>query len=595
MTDYLAIEDYGIIGDLNTAALVGNNGSIDFMCFPEFDSPTIFARLLDSDKGGYFQIKPSKGETVNKQLYIPDSNILLTRFLTKEGVCEVSDFMPIEPDGHSHLVIRRAKAVRGDFSMQMVCQPAFNYARQPHQIEVTGATAEITSEDLQLKVSSNTELDQDDQAVIANFRLKQGETVFFVLELVNEKTAETEHTSESNAKRFIETLNFWQEWVGKSDYQGRWREMVHRSALVLKLLTSKAYGSMVAAPTFGLPEEIGGKRNWDYRYTWIRDASFTVYGLIRLGYLDEAQNFNRWLRERCTQITEWDDLQIMYQIDGSPVEEEKALPHLEGYQGSQPVRIGNKAANQLQLDIYGELMDAIYLTDKYGDKISHSLWKNIGQMIDWVSENWDQPDEGIWEFRGGRHDFLYSRLMCWVAIDRGIRLSEKRSFPAPLEKWQSARDDIYQDIFSNFWNEEKGAFVQEKNGSALDASSLLMPLVKFISPTDPLFLRHLEAVEKELVVDSFVKRYRPEDSAGVGVAGKEGTFSMCTFWYVECLSRAGKTRKARLIFEKMLGYANHLGLFSEQLGMTGNHLGNYPQAFTHLALISTAYDLNRRL
>jgi GH15 family glucan-1,4-alpha-glucosidase len=371
---------------------------------------------------------------------------------------------------------------------------------------------------------------------------------------------------------------------------------VNRSALTLKLLTSRQHGSIVAAPTFGLPETIGGGRNWDYRYTWIRDSSFTLYGLMRLGYTKEAAGFMDWIMARCRELEPDGSLQIMYGIDGRHVLREEILPHLEGYMGSGPVRIGNAAYTHLQLDIYGELMDSVYLYDKYGSPIGYDAWTNIVRLTDWVCANWRQPDEGIWEVRGGRHDFLFSRVMCWVAVDRAIRLATKRSFPAPLARWHEVRDTIYQDVFTRFWDPTRQAFMQYAGAATLDASALLLPLVRFISPTDPRWVSTLRAIERDLVSDSLVYRYRTVDGGfSDGLTGQEGTFSMCSFWYVECLSRMGDLQQARFFFEKMLGYANHLGLYGEELDAQGQHLGNFPQAFTHLALISAAYDLDRRL
>lgn len=596
--NYQPIENYGIIGDLHTVALVGIDGSIDFLCFPNFDSPSVFARILDIDKGGFFRLAPVLENVRHRQLYISDTNVLLTRFLSLDGVAEVSDFMPVESVSPAHNLVRRAKTVRGEITYRMTCQPAFDYARAHHQIEKREDGVVFTSQGPDgtiLRLRTPVPVRIEDGAAVAEFTLTADETASFVLEEVKPGQASPSAAPNYVSESFKATVNFWHEWIGRSKYKGRWREMVNRSALTLKLLASWRHGSLVAAPTFGLPEEIGGVRNWDYRYTWIRDASFTLYALIRLGYTEEAARFMTWIEDRCRDLNPDGSLQTMYGLDGRRELTEQVLSHLAGYKGSVPVRIGNAAYNQLQLDIYGELMDSVYLYNKYGDPISHDLWHNLIRLVDWVCHNWQRPDEGIWEVRGGQQHFLYSRLMCWVALDRGIRLAQKRSFPAPLSRWQTTRDEIYRDIFENFWHPERQAFVQYKRGQALDAASLLMPLVRFISPTDPRWLSHLQAVEQELISDSLVYRYNLELAAADGLHGLEGTFSMCTFWYTECLSRAGELNKARFYFEKMLGYANHLGLFAEELGPYGEHLGNFPQAFTHLALISAAYDIDRRL
>ena len=597
---YKPIEDYGIIGDLHTVALVGMDASIDFMAFPHFDSPTIFAALLDHHKGGHFQIAPTLGEPHHKQMYLPDTNVLLTRFLSDEGVAEVSDFMPLEETGQepAHDLVRRAKTVRGEVHFRMVCAPRFNYARAEHRVEQRDGEILFWSQGpdrtvLRLRTSVPTIIRNGD--AIAEFTLCAGETAAFILEAVRPGQGSPSSAPDFVSEAFKDTVNFWRNWLRRSTYQGRWREMVNRSALTLKLLTSKTHGSIVAAPTFGLPERIGGERNWDYRYTWIRDASFTLYGLMRLGYTDEAQAFLHWIEARCGELEDDGSLQIMYGIDGRHDLTEEHLTHLEGYQGSAPVRIGNGAYDQLQLDIYGELLDSVYLYNKYGALISHDFWTNLVRLLDWVCDHWHLKDEGIWEVRGGRQEFLYSRLMSWVALNRGIRLAQRRSFPAPLERWGKVQNAIYLDIFNNFWDPKRRAFVQYKGSSTIDASSLLMPMVFFIAPTDPRWLSTMQAIKEDLVDDSLVFRYRPEHAAHDGLSGDEGTFNICSFWYVESLSRAGDPQTARFYFEKMLGYANHVGLYAEELGPRGEHLGNFPQAFTHLGLISAAYNLDRTI
>ena len=518
---YQPIENYGIIGDLHTVALVGMDGSIDFMSFPQFDSPTIFAALLDESKGGRFQLAPVLADASRKQLYLPDSNILLTRFLSDEGVAEISDFMPVEPNEHTHELVRRAKTVRGEIHFRMVCQPRFDYARSKHRVEKRDGEILFVSEGKDqsaLRLRTSIPVTISDGAAIAEFTLQAGQSAAFVLEQARpgqeSASAGPDHVPDS----FKQTLNFWRNWIARSTYQGRWREMVNRSALTLKLLVSQPHGSMVAAPTFGLPEHIGGERNWDYRYTWIRDASFSLYALIRLGYTGEAAAFMKWIEARCHELEPDGSLQIMYGIDGRHELPEETLAHLEGYRKTSPIRIGNRAVGHLQLDIYGELMDAVYLYNKYGELISYDLWTQLTRLINWVVKNWAQPDQGIWEVRGGRQDFLFSRVMCWVALDRGIRLAHKRSFPAPLANWYRVRDAIYRDIFENFWDRERQAFVQHKGSRTLDAASLLMPLVKFMAPTDPRWISHLKAIEAELVDDSLVYRYR----TGAGLLGRSG-------------------------------------------------------------------------
>ena len=595
--DYQPIENYGVIGDLNTVALVGLNGSIDFMCFPDFDSPTIFASLLDKHKGGSFSIHPTEDGVKHRQLYLPDTNVLLTRFLSDRGIGEVTDFMPVEELYQGKELIRRVTCVHGDLDFTMYCGPRFDYARSPHVTEQLNTNEIIFISEgpdgtiIRLKSSVPIHLKGAD--AVATFCLKTGEKADFVLEFIDHSTPPAIDLDEFVTKSLYDTINYWKGWVAQSSYTGRWLEVVNRSALVLKLLTSHRYGSIVAAPTFGLPEGIGGVRNWDYRYTWIRDASFTVYALLRLGHTKEAKAFVDWVDKQCNDIGDAGYLRLMYTLDGKKDLKESELNHLEGYMNSRPVRIGNEAYDQIQLDIYGELLDSVYLYDKYVDRISFDFWNDLRQQVEWVCDNWQRKDEGIWEVRGGRKHFLYSRMMCWVAIDRAMKIAANHSYPLP-PRWQEERDKIFFSIHDEFWDERLQSFVQYKGAETVDASILLMPIIRFIGPKDPRWLSTLKRIEEELVSDALVFRYRI-DEAFDGLTGGEGTFSMCTFWYVECLAKSGQVDKARLYFEKMLGYANHLGLYAEQLGLKGEHLGNFPQAFTHLGLISAALSINDML
>jgi len=588
------VENHGVIGDMNTVALVGKNGSIDFMCFPRFDSPTIFAALLDPEKGGRFQLAPESAEARQVQLYLPDSAILLTRFLFAEGVAEVSDFMPVESAART--LVRRVKTVRGEISFRMLCAPRFDYGRARHRVERRSERewlfASGGADHVAFLLRSDVPLTPAGGDALATFRLGAGQSASFVLEEVTPGQPAVSSAPDYVSASFKRTNDYWRRGIARSTYRGRWREIVNRSALTLKLLSSDAHGSMVASPTFGLPERLGGERNWDYRYTWIRDTSFALYAVQRLGFTN-ARAFMNWVEARCGELGADGSLQVMYGIDGRHALPEETLADWSGYAQSRPVRIGNDAHHQLQLDIYGELMDAVYLYNKYAEPISHDLWRDLVRLVEFVCTHWREPDEGIWEVRGGRREFLVSRVMCWVAVDRAVRLAQKRSFPAPLDRWYAVRDAIYQDVFDSFWDPARRAFVQHKGAKTTDAATLLMPLVKFISPTDPRWLSTLRAIERDLVEDSLVFRYRPQEAAPDGLAGEEGTFNMCSFWYVEALARSGDLDQARFIFEKMLGYANHLGLYSEQLGPRGEHLGNFPQAFSHLALISAAYCLDR--
>jgi GH15 family glucan-1,4-alpha-glucosidase len=591
------IENYGAIGNMRSIALVGVNGSIDFLCYPNFDSPTVFAALLDDESGGRFQIQPRLKKRRVRQLYLPDTNILLTRFLSEEGVAELTDYMPIGEDGEQpNEIIRTVSVIRGKLEFKMQCQPRPNYARCGHTVKIEDGCAIFSPASDScpgLALYSTIPLRQESQDAACEFSLRAGERATFVFGGVRPQGQQPE--MEFVEQRFHETARFWKGWIARSKYRGRWREMVNRSALMLKLLISREHGSLIAAPTFSLPEEIGGVRNWDYRFTWLRDAAFTLYALIRLGFVDETEAFIEWLKGRLGDDAERGPLQVMYGIDGRQKLDELTLDHLHGYENSRPVRIGNAAYQQLQLDIYGEMMDSIYLANKYGDPMTYAGWQEVHRMLEWLGKNWQRPDEGIWEVRGGAREFLHSRLMCWVAFDRALRLAQKRSLSAPFDAWLRTRDAIREDIFTNFWDEDLQSFVQSKGTKNLDASVLLMPLMRFISPVDPMWRSTMKAIESRLVEDTLVHRYEAETTHVDGLPGGEGSFTACSFWYIECLARAGELEKAQLLFEKLLGYANHLGLYSEQIGPSGQHLGNFPQAFTHLALISAATYLDRVL
>ena len=602
---YLPIEDYGVIGNLRTVALVGRNGSIDWLCYPRFDSPSVFGAILDDQKGGRFSIFPEDGNVNRKQLYWPDTNVLVTRFLSEDGVGEVMDYMPVGAPRNRegfHGLIRRVRVVRGSMKFRMECFPAFNYARDAHTVEVCEKGAKFVSTNLNLALAADVALKQQDTGVTAEFTLDEGQSASFELHELTDGVARM--SAEESDWLFERTVEYWRRWLSKSTYTGRWREVVHRSALALKLLTYEPTGAIVAAATCSLPESLGGSRNWDYRYTWIRDSALTLYAFMRIGFTEEAAAFMGYLDQRCHELEPDGSLQTMYGIDGRHCLDEEELNHLDGYRGSRPVRVGNGAYKQLQLDIYGELMDSVYLFNKHGAPISYELWMYLRQLVNWVCEHWQEEDEAIWEVRGGRRKFVYSKMMCWVAVDRAIRLAQKRSFPADWGKWVKVRDEIYLDLMQNGWNEQRHAFVQSYGSDALDASTLVMPLVFFLSPVDPRMMSTLEAIDRPpreggLVSDGLVYRY-DVDKTPDGLKGTEGTFNICTFWLVEALTRASagdpaKLSEARLIFEQMLGYANHLELFSEQISVRGEALGNYPQAFTHLSLISAAVNLDRAL
>ncbi len=674
---YQPIENYGLIGNLRTTALVGLNGSIDWFCHPRHDSPSIFGAILDHEKGGHFKIESTVKGDHHKQFYYPETNILITRFLCDHGVGEVIDFMPLAPSKthqtkRRNWIVRQVRSVRKEITFKVECYPAFNYGRTTHTT-FGSLTGVVFSGDEDLSEASpfaeadgcgdicegqgrvfelitSVPLQINPRGAFAEFTLQEGETVTFIFKPLDAQpngdgsinrraqpqnappanllatslgyqptaraqqsddalsSAQLANLNQTAKNLFEETSAYWRQWLSQCVYRGRWRRQVERSALALKLMTYEPTGAIIAAPTTSLPEQIGGERNWDYRYTWIRDAAFTVYALIRIGFTDEAKGFMSWLEARCQELGEGGSLKVMYRIDGKLDLEEVHLDHWQGYKGSGPVRIGNGAFDQRQLDICGELMDSVYLYDKYGDLISHDFWTHLRYLTNWVCDHWQSKDQGIWESRGGAKNHVYSRLMCWVAVDRALRIAEHRSFPAERSRWQTVRDQIYEEILDKGWDEDRQAFVQAYGVQDLDAGCLIMPLVFFMAPNDPKMLKTIEAVRKSprdggLTANSLVYRYNPLNSSNEssdGLTGEEGTFNLCTFWLVEALTRAGSANSrlledARRIFEEMLTYANHVGLYAEETGTSGEALGNFPQAFTHIALISATWNLSEAL
>jgi GH15 family glucan-1,4-alpha-glucosidase len=599
--EWLAIADHGLIGDLRTCALVGTNGSIDWFCAPRFDSPSVFGAILDRERGGSWSLAPVCDVTRTQQFYFPNSAVLITRFLTAEGVVEVHDFMPIRVEhdgGHRQRLVRRISGVRGKTVVRMRLDARPDYGRVGCEAERVDKGVLLTGDGVRMGLTASVELDVDDGVVSADVELANGDTALFVLEILDDDdSGELSCQAVAATDTLLdETTLFWRKWLSQSTYKGRWREMVNRSAITLKLLSHEPTGAIIAAPTTSLPEYVGGGRNWDYRYVWIRDAGFSLYALLRLGFTDEARTFIRWLSERLGDNDDDRDglgpLRVLYDIDGNVPADEIELSHLSGYRDSKPVRVGNAAVDQLQLDIYGEIIDSVYLFNKYGPGISSDAWNDVVDVVEWVIENWDRDDAGMWEMRGAPAAYTTSRLMCWVAIERTIRIARQRGLPGDLAAWSKTRDEIYDRIMTKCWNPELKSFTQTEGGDTIDAGALLMPMVKFLSPADPRFLGTLSAVEQNLVTDSLVFRYDPESD---GLDGAEGTFSICSFWYVEALTRANRLDDAQLALEKMFSYANHVGLYAEQVSATGDQVGNFPQAFTHLALISAAINLDRAL
>jgi alpha,alpha-trehalase len=629
---YQPIDSYGVIGDCHSVVLVAPDGSVDWGCLPDFDSPAIFCRLLDAERGGYFQIAPTDNAIPGSQRYLRGSNVLQTRFSSSAGELVLTDFMPVETlsawqfrelnnntwtreDGSCHCLVRVVECIRGEMPVTMTLKVSPDYAAAPSEVSLLsddmGAVISGGQQHVGLGIvgayrvpSFTMSVAPDPEGlhpvIVVQATLQEGERLLFAVGVGrNARAARRLAERELHERNFdwelAHTLHCWRTWLEGSNYRGPYAEWVQRSALVLKMMTYAPTGAIVAAPTTSLPENLGGIRNWDYRFTWLRDATFTLYALSMLGFTEEAHAFTHWLRR--LSYSNGEDLQIMYGIRGERELPERELANLGGYWDSRPVRIGNGAVSQKQLDVFGEVLDCIHLYrrqgsfERYGEKLEGTLWAMMRLMVEHVCSHWQEPDSGIWEVRDGLHHFVYSKVMCWVALDRGIRAAEQLHLEADLPRWRQVRDQIRTDVLTYGYNTQIGAFTQSYGSTALDASSLLLPLVGFIPPTDPRMRSTVDRINEQLTDrHGFVYRYRGAD----GLIGDEATFTLCTFWLVDNIAMQGRVDEARSLFERLLSYSGQLGLFSEEVDATSKiALGNYPQAFTHIALINSAHNLRK--
>ena len=610
---YKNIGDYGLIGDRHSAALVGIDGSIDWCSFPRFDSASVFAAILDSDKGGRFAITPSEVYT-GGQRYLPDSNVLETRFVTRTGACALTDFMPFfrRPDrswvAHG-CIIRVLRCTSGSISMRVAYEPRPDYGRSPETLWERDGTFVIKDDDYELILETTMPLkiNESGDGAYAEVLMTEGMEAVFVVRHVLEGHEEAipSALASSIPHELLElTDSYWRNLSMTVNYQGPYRDIVVRSYLVLHLLVYVPTGAIVAAPTTSLPEWIGGSRNWDYRFTWLRDAAFTVDALMHLGHTEEAVEFFEWLAQACglsDDSLEWEihgaeeHIHILYRIDGETDSTEEEIPNLEGYRGSGPVRIGNGAYDQIQQDVYGELLASAHLLATRGEEVTAAHWDVVKTLANLAAGEWRDPDSGIWEVRGGPFHFVTSNALCWVALDRAIKLGEMYVPDDPdIPLWQAEAAAIKEEVLAKGWSEDKNAFVQHYESGAMDAALLLLPLLGFIDFDDPRFVSTLERIEMELRDGPFMKRYRTEETDD-GVFGPEGAFTLCSFWLVQVLSRVGRRGEAQRILNELLTYANHLGLFAEMIDpRSGLALGNFPQAFTHIGLILAALECTRQ-
>jgi len=596
MKDFKKLEHYGIIGNLDTCALVGKDGSIDWCCFPHIESPSIFAGILDINKGGHFAIHPSE-PFESEQKYIEKTNVLQTVFHTSSGTAILTDFMPLteeeEAENHeSQTIYRKVICTKGSVKLEAEFKPRFNYARAQTTFKPFEKGVVATWNNEQVFLTAPFELELRGDEAFGTHTIKEGESIWMVLQYGHRAPVYSEACEDS----FKNTVQYWQNWGHRCDpqkcvFSGPWHDLVVRSGLVLKLLTHHESGAICAAPTTSIPEEIGGVRNWDYRFNWIRDSAFTLQALYNLGHVKEAKNHLKWFMSLCKETKEPSEIQIMYGMHGETELKEQELKHLSGYRNSRPVRIGNSAAKQRQLDIYGELLNIFYETTRYGEDISQDDWHFIAKIVDYVCQVWNTRDSGIWEMRGEPRHFVYSKLMCWVAIDKGIKIAELRRFDAPLDKWKEIRGEIKNAILQKGFNQNLNSFVQSFDSEILDATSLLIPLMGLLPFDDPRVQGTIDATIKRLMTkDGLVYRYQGED----GLPGKEGAFTLCSFWLVNALALSGREEEAEKLLKNILKYISPLGLLAEEIDSeTEEQLGNFPQAFSHIGLINSALYLGR--
>ena len=598
--DYRPIRDYALIGDAHSAALISSDGSLDWLCWPRFDSPAVFCRLLDKEKGGHFSVRPAGARAAATRSYVAGTNVLETVFSTDGGRVRLADLMPVERLTESHVgedieshyrVLRLVECLSGEAEVEVSFRPTFDFARAQTVIEVMdgGAVARAGGVTIALSCPAKFSLD-DTGAAVGSFRLEAGARAWVAITYSSDGDAAGLSVAPADAERELEmTLDYWREWRDTCAYTGPYAEVVRRSALVLKLLTYEPTGAIIAAPTASLPEEVGGVRNWDYRFTWLRDSSLILYALQLLGYYEEATDFFEWLERLC--IPCGNELQIMYAVDGGSRLPERTLDHLEGYRGSRPVRVGNAAVGQKQLDVYGEVIDAAHLYhERTRQPVRPELWEVLSHLADEAAARWREPDQGIWEVRGGPRHFLYSKLLCWTALDRAARMSARWRLPGDVRRWEGAREEVRRAILSEGYNKEVGAFTQAFGSTALDASALVIPQLGFLPATDPRVRSTVEKIGESLTSHGLVYRYLTDD----GLPGGEATFALCSLWLVDCLAQQGRVDEARELFELVAGYANDLGLLAEEIDpASGELLGNFPQGFTHLGLIRSALNIAR--